>query len=70
MATDPTSRQLWIVIPAFNEGRVIEGVVAQLRGTYPNVVVVDDCSSDDTGERANMAETFKPGPGGAATLVA
>jgi polyprenyl-phospho-N-acetylgalactosaminyl synthase len=52
LATDPQSHQLWIVIPAFNEGKVIEDVVAELRSAYSNVVVVDDCSCDDTSDRA------------------
>ncbi len=40
--------KLWVIIPAFNEGQVIKGVVDGVRALYPNVVVVDDCSSDDT----------------------
>ncbi len=43
---------LWIVIPAFNEGSVIGTVVASVRARYPYVVVVDDCSRDDTGAAA------------------
>lgn len=45
MATD---RNLWIVIPAYNESEVIRGVVAGVRKSYPNVLVVDDCSRDET----------------------
>jgi len=41
-----------VVIPAFNEAPVIAAVVADVRARYPNVVVVDDCSSDDTGALA------------------
>jgi glycosyltransferase involved in cell wall biosynthesis len=43
---------LWIVIPAFNEGSVIGEVVASVRATYRHVVVVDDCSRDNTGVAA------------------
>lgn len=47
---------LWVVIPAYNEGEVIAGVVAHVRATYPNVVVVDDCSSDNTSALAREAQ--------------
>jgi polyprenyl-phospho-N-acetylgalactosaminyl synthase len=45
----------WIVIAAFNESSVIEGVVRDVRRQFSNVVVVDDCSSDDTLARAERA---------------
>jgi len=46
-----------IVIPAFREAAVIERVIADVRAARPDVdlVVVDDCSPDDTGERARRA---------------
>jgi polyprenyl-phospho-N-acetylgalactosaminyl synthase len=37
-----------VVIAAFNEAGVIGGVVRDIRQSYPNVVVVDDGSSDGT----------------------
>lgn len=40
----------WIIIPAFNEASVIGNVVSNVRKQYPNVVVVDDCSTDETAE--------------------
>lgn len=46
---------IWVVIPAYNEGQVLRDVVAGVRAQYPNVVVVDDCSQDDTGEAAIAA---------------
>ncbi len=46
---------VWVVIPAFNEAPVIAAVVADVRARYPNVVVVDDRSSDDTGALALSA---------------
>ena len=46
---------LWVVIPAFNEGPVIDEVVMAVRALYHNVVVVDDCSGDDTGAEALKA---------------
>jgi glycosyltransferase involved in cell wall biosynthesis len=46
---------LWVLIPAFNEGEVIGRVVADVRGVYPRVLVVDDCSHDNTGREALAA---------------
>ena len=42
--------RVFIVVPAFNEARTIRGVVEELLGRYPNVVVVDDDSTDGTRE--------------------
>lgn len=47
--------EVWIVIPGFNEGRVIADTIASIGAWLPNVVVVDDGSSDDTAERALAA---------------
>lgn len=57
---EPGARTLYIVMPAFNEGARIGQVLSALpatiqgsRNTYTtHVVVVDDCSSDETGEVA------------------
>jgi len=46
---------VFIVIPAYNEGPCIESVLEGLRRHYPNVVVVDDGSTDDTYDRAKGA---------------
>jgi len=48
-------RDVWIVIPAYNEASVIADVVADVRGVFPNVVCVDDGGRDDTGDRAFAA---------------
>jgi len=45
-------RTVAVVIPAYNEGKVIGPVVAGVCAAYPFVVVVDDCSKDDTGRCA------------------
>ena len=50
--TDAEAARLWIVIPAFNEGVVIADVINGVRRHYPNVVLVDDCSGDETGASA------------------
>jgi polyprenyl-phospho-N-acetylgalactosaminyl synthase len=45
----------YIVIPAFHEERVIGAIVSELRAAWPRIVVVDDGSSDRTGEAARAA---------------
>lgn len=46
---------IWVIIPAFNEGPVIRGVVAHIRHCgYPNILVVDDGSTDDTAAQAEL----------------
>jgi glycosyltransferase involved in cell wall biosynthesis len=49
------SKDIWIIIAAFNEDAVIHGVVAGITRVYPNVVVVDDGSTDFTASRASAA---------------
>lgn len=39
----------WVVIAAYNEGGAIEQVLSELNGVA-NIVVVDDCSRDDTAQ--------------------
>ncbi len=47
-------RKVIAVVPAFNEAETIEKVVRTLLGRV-DVVVVDDCSTDDTSARASQA---------------
>lgn len=42
----------FIVIPAYEEEQVVGQVVSEVRAAYPNVIVVDDGSKDDTAARA------------------
>lgn len=49
------SEDVYILLPAFNEGSAIGEVVAGLLPRFPRVVVVDDGSLDDTAERALAA---------------
>lgn len=44
-----------VIVPAFNEGDVLGGVIETLRTAFPWVVVVDDGSLDETGEIALRA---------------
>lgn len=43
------------MVPAYNEASVIGDVVTELRAEFPNVVVVDDGSRDDTARTALRA---------------
>ena len=45
------------IVPAHDEAPAIADVVAELRAAKPelDIVVIDDCSSDDTGARARAA---------------
>ncbi len=47
-----TAGDVWIVIAAYREGKVIATVVQELVALWPNVVVVDDGSDDDTRAQA------------------
>jgi len=49
------TRDVWIVVPAYNEAGVIGDVIRQLRSVFANVVCVDDGSADDTGDIALRA---------------
>jgi polyprenyl-phospho-N-acetylgalactosaminyl synthase len=49
----PTS--VWVVVPAFNEEQTIQEVVLGLRRFCPNVIVVNDCSTDATAVLATAA---------------
>ena len=46
-----------VIVPAFNESQSIEGLVSGLRraGSWHEILVVDDGSTDDTGSRAAQA---------------
>lgn len=48
MGIETPYRDVWIVVPAFNEASVIGEVVAEVRSVFENVVCVDDGSRDDT----------------------
>lgn len=48
----------WLVIPLFNEGKVVYEVLKEVRKTFPNIICVDDGSHDDSGEQALKAGAF------------
>jgi polyprenyl-phospho-N-acetylgalactosaminyl synthase len=41
---------VWIVIPVYNEEKVIAGVIENVLATFPNVVCVDDGSADQSAQ--------------------
>ncbi|GAA1255295.1 glycosyl transferase family 2 [Oryzihumus leptocrescens] len=53
--TEPAVHDTWVVIPLFNEAEVIGDVIRDLRQTFPQVVCVDDGSSDDSARLAREA---------------
>lgn len=52
---DTRDVSVFVVVPAYNESEVVGQVVESLRRDYPNVVVVDDGSTDETREAAKAA---------------
>lgn len=49
------AHEVFVIVAAFNEAECIADVVREVRDVYPNVVVIDDGSSDDTADRAREA---------------
>lgn len=47
----PDFRDTWLIIPCYNEGQVIQEVIENARQTFPNIVAVNDGSSDDSAAR-------------------
>ena len=58
MCMELESHKIFIIIPAFNEEKVIQEVISEINGTgYRNIIVIDDGSADDTyGKAASMPE--------------
>ena len=46
---------VWVVVPVFNEATIIAQVVSDLRNSFPNVLCVDDGSSDDSAKIATLS---------------
>ena len=55
MTTAPAPQDVWVVIPAYNDARVIADVVADVMSAGHTAVVVDDGSTDGTAEAARAA---------------
>ena len=48
------NQNVWVIVPAFNEGDRLAGTLRSLCGRYPNVVVIDDGSTDATARIARQ----------------
>ncbi|RLP76164.1 glycosyltransferase family 2 protein [Mycetocola tolaasinivorans] len=53
MSTSVTERT-WLVVPLYNEAQVVREVVEHARQTFPNIVCVDDGSTDGSAEQARL----------------
>lgn len=49
---------LWLVVAAYNEGQVISEVLEQVLNVFPNVVVVDDGSTDNTISEISLTTAY------------
>lgn len=49
------NQDVWVVVPVYNEERVIADVVECVRETFPHVVCVDDGSADRSAQRVAAA---------------
>ena len=38
----------WLIVPLYNEATVVRQVIEEARAVFPNIVCVDDGSSDDS----------------------
>jgi glycosyltransferase involved in cell wall biosynthesis len=52
------NKDTYVIIPAFNEGKVIRNVLTKVFRSFENVVVVDDGSSDDTVAEVNQTRAI------------
>jgi len=46
---------VWVIIPAYNEDKMIATVVETVKRSFPNIIVVDDASADQTWREAKRA---------------
>lgn len=46
----PAHDDVWVVVPVFNEVQVLDEVIRQVTAVFPNVVCVDDGSTDGSAE--------------------
>ena len=53
-------KRMWIIIAAYNEGKVIREVLGEIQSAgYRNIIVVDDGSADDTAAQARKVSGVK-----------
>jgi glycosyltransferase involved in cell wall biosynthesis len=44
----PSNRDVWVIVRCYNEAQVVRGVIGGLREFFPNVIGVDDGSTDSS----------------------
>jgi glycosyltransferase involved in cell wall biosynthesis len=52
------NKDIWVVIPAHNEQENIFGVIKSVQELTPNIVVVNDCSTDRTREIVKLLNCY------------
>ncbi|UFU02247.1 glycosyltransferase family 2 protein [Ruania suaedae] len=55
MAVMPTADDTWLVVPLYNEARVVGEVIAGALPTFGHIVCIDDGSTDDSAAAARAA---------------
>ncbi len=60
MTAASTNDDVWLVIPVFNEGQVIGDVITNAARTFPNIVCVDDGSSDNSADEIRAVRRHIP----------
>ncbi|MCF2705931.1 glycosyltransferase family 2 protein [Arcanobacterium haemolyticum] len=53
--SDELAQQSWLIVPLYNEGKVIREVMEEARKTFPNIVCVNDGSRDNSATEAVAA---------------
>lgn len=48
-------KRTWLVVPLYNEGEVVYDVLTEVMKTFPNIICIDDGSSDDSASEALRA---------------
>lgn len=48
------TERTWLVVPLYNESQVVREVIEDARKTFPNIVCIDDGSSDNSAEEARL----------------
>ena len=49
-ASQESFEDTWLIVPCYNEGQVIQEVLASARETFPNIVAVNDGSRDNSAQ--------------------
>nr|WP_120490925.1 glycosyltransferase family 2 protein [Corynebacterium lactis] len=52
---NPDFSDTWLIVPCYNEGQVIRGVLENARQTFPNIVAVNDGSADNSAAEIHRA---------------